>query len=134
MSRHSIVHVEIPAQDQQATGAFYAELFGWQVQHVPELNYSFFSVDGGTGGGFPQADGELAVAGKPLIYVDTDDIRASLTRAEELGGRLIVPRTQIPGIGWFGIFEDPNGNQIALFNDAETDEGEADTGAGAAQA
>jgi len=32
-----------------------------------------------------------------------------------LGGKILRSKTEIPGIGWFGIFKDPTGNSIALF-------------------
>jgi predicted enzyme related to lactoylglutathione lyase len=111
---HPIVHVEIPAANQQAAGDFYAKLFGWNIQHMPEMNYSTFAAEGGPGGGFPQV-GDMAKPGEVLIYVGTDDIEASLAQAESLGGKTVVPKTEIPGIGWFGIFQDPTGNRMALY-------------------
>jgi predicted enzyme related to lactoylglutathione lyase len=115
---HPIVHIEIPAGDQQTAGDFYAKLFGWNVHHMPEMQYSTFAAEGGPGGGFP-AVGDMAKAGEVLIYVGTDDIDASLAQAESLGGKALAPKTEIPGIGWFGIFQDPTGNRIALFTSAE---------------
>ena len=51
MAQHPIVHVEIPAADQESTGKFYSELFGWKFQAFPELDYAMFEADGGPGGG-----------------------------------------------------------------------------------
>ncbi len=118
MARHEIVHVELPSQDWQAAGRFYSELFGWKINPMPELNYATFDPGDGRGGGFPIADGEVNLPGAVLIYVDTDDIEASLAQAEALGGTTVVPKTEIPGMGWFAVFTDPTGNRIALFQDA----------------
>lgn len=115
---NQIVHVEFPAADAEAAGQFYAELFGWKTQSVPEMSYVLFHADGGPGGGFPTVDGEMVQPGGVLVYVDTDDIEASLARAEALGGTTLVPRTEIPGIGWFAIFTDPTGNRVALYTDS----------------
>jgi predicted enzyme related to lactoylglutathione lyase len=115
MANHSIVHIEFPAVNIEAAGKFYAELFGWNVQSHPEMNYATFQSEGGPGGGFPQVDGQMVNPGGVLVYVDTDDIDASLARAESLGGSTVVPKTEIPGVGWFGIFTDPTGNRVALF-------------------
>jgi len=38
-----------------------------------------------------------------------------LKLAESLGGKIVLPKSEIPNTGWFGIFEDPTGNQIALY-------------------
>lgn len=49
------------------------------------------------------------------MYVHSDDIAATLAKVESLGGTVVVPESEIPGIGWFGIFMDPAGNLLALF-------------------
>ncbi|MBT3187949.1 MAG: hypothetical protein HN736_14690 [Anaerolineae bacterium] len=53
--------------------------------------------------------------GKVVIYVDSPDIDADLKQTEALGGKTIHPKSEIANMGWFGIFEDPTGNQIALY-------------------
>lgn len=116
MANHPLVHVEIPSGDLEASSAFYSELFGWQVQHHPEMGYATFTAEGGPGGGFPKIDGVNVKAGDIKIYVGTDDIEATLARAEELGAQTIVPKTQIPGYGYFAFFLDPFGNPIGLFS------------------
>lgn len=115
MSNHAIVHVEFSARDLNATGRFYSELFGWKVESIPEMNYATFAAGSGPGGGFTPVDGEMVKPGDMLVYVSTDDVDATLAHAERLGGKTLRAKTEIPGIGWFGVFQDPNGNQVALF-------------------
>lgn len=115
MAAHRIVHVELSAQDPAAAGAFYAELFGWKLQPVPEDDYLLFEPPDAPGGGFVRTGSMGFQPGEVLIYVATDDIDATLQRAEALGGQTLVPQTEIPNIGWFGIFRDPAGNRIGLF-------------------
>jgi hypothetical protein len=114
MSKHNIVHVEIPSHDLQASGRFYAELFGWRVTPIPEMNYATWEAGAAPGGGFNPL-GESVKAGEVLIYVDSEDIDADLKRAEQLGGKVVQPKMEIPKIGWFGVFRDPTGNTIALY-------------------
>ncbi len=115
MSGHAIVHVDISANNQEETGKFYASLFGWKIQPVPEMNYTMFAAESGPDGGFSQVGDGMARAGQVLVYVSTDDIDASLAKAESLGGKTVVPKMEIPTVGWFGVFADPTGNHIALF-------------------
>jgi len=116
MSNHSVVHIEIPASDPAAAGKFYADLFGWQIQVDPSFDYHMFQAEPGPGGGFVKIGGEGDYkAGEVLIYVSTDDIEGSLAKAESLGAKTLVPRTEIPNTGWFAIFSDPSGNRIALY-------------------
>ncbi|MBV9707198.1 MAG: VOC family protein, partial [Chloroflexi bacterium] len=44
---------------------------------------------------------------------------ASLAKVEELGGKTVRSKTEIPNTGWFAIFTDPTGNTIALFTNTE---------------
>lgn len=118
MAHHPVVHIEIPAHDQSASGKFYGDLFGWKIQEYPELNYAMFEPEDGPGGGFPKVDGEGVTPGSVLVYVGTDDIEASLAKAESLGGSTVVPKTEIPGMGWFAVFSDPTGNRLALYTSA----------------
>ncbi|HLE51570.1 MAG TPA: VOC family protein [Anaerolineales bacterium] len=114
MSIHPVVHVEISATNLEAASKFYADLFGWKVEQNPELNYASFEPGEGVGGGFnPVQEGNPA--GSVVVYIGTDDIEASLAKAETLGGKAIVPKTEIPGFGWFGMFLDPTGNKMGLY-------------------
>jgi predicted enzyme related to lactoylglutathione lyase len=116
MNAHPIVHLELSANDPAAASKFYSELCGWQIEHAPEFDYYQFRADGGPGGGFVQVGGPSAAkAGDVLPYIGTDDIDAMLKKAESLGAKTIVPKSEIPMTGWFAVFEDPTGNRVGLY-------------------
>jgi len=118
MSEHHIVHVEFSAEDREAAGKFYRELFGWEIVQIPEMNYATFDSGDNVGGGFnPVTD--TNPAGTVLVYVGTDDIAASLAKAESLGAKIVIPKTEIPDTGWFAFFSDPTGNMIGLYTPLE---------------
>ena len=114
MNKHPFVHIEISARDRVTASNFYSDLFGWKVTQMPEMDYATFEADSGLGGGFSPI-GPHNPPGSVIVYVDTDDIIASLDKAVRLGGKVMVPQTEIPGMGWFAIFSDPTGNQLGLF-------------------
>jgi predicted enzyme related to lactoylglutathione lyase len=114
MSKRNVVHVEIPAANVESAGAFYQALFGWKIQPMPEMNYTMWEDDGGGGGGFPLVSDD-SPAGQVLVYIDSDDIDADLSNVRALGGKVLREKTEIPGMGWFGIFQDPTGNVLALY-------------------
>ena len=114
MSKRNIVHVEIPAVNVEGAGKFYESLFGWKLQHMPEMNYTMWEDGSGSGGGFPQVSEENP-AGQVLVYIDSDDIEADLKKVEKLGGKVLHPKTEIPQMGWYGVFQDPTGNVIGLY-------------------
>jgi uncharacterized protein len=117
VSNHPIVHIEIPAQDTAVASKFYADAFGWNIQHEPSFDYYMFQADPGPGGGFVQIGGAAGdyKQGEVLIYISTDDIDAALAKVESLGGKTLQPKTEIPQTGWFAYFADPAGNRIALY-------------------
>ena len=115
MSKRNIVHVEIPAANVEATGSFYQQLFGWKVMPMPEMKYTMWEAgDGDEYGGFPEVS-EDNPAGQVLVYIASEDIEADLKKVEKLGGKVLHAKTEIPGMGWYGIFKDPTGNVLALY-------------------
>ena len=115
MSKHPIVHIEFSAHDRVAAAKFYTDVFNWKVAQIPEMNYATFEAEGGPGGGFATVDNQLHKAGDVLVYIGTDDIDATLARIVKSGGKIVLPKTEIPSIGWFAIFNDPTGNRVALY-------------------
>ncbi len=122
MSGRPIVHIEIPAQDLAKTSAFYKEIFGWEIKADPGMNYVLFQsppmqgVEPGIAGGLPRIDGEVYKPGDVIVYIGSDDIEADLKRIEALGGKRLLPKTEIPNTGWYAFFADPSGNRLALFS------------------
>ena len=114
MSKRNVVHVEIPATNTDAASRFYAALFGWKIVPVPEMNYVMWEDGAGAGGGFPQASEEFP-AGRVLVYIDSDDIEVDLKKIVQLGGKVLRAKTEIPQMGWFAIFQDPDNNVLALY-------------------
>lgn len=114
MSKRNVVHVEIPAENVGAAGAFYQELFGWKIMPMPEMNYVMWEAADSSGGGFPQIS-EESPAGRVTVYIDSDDVDADLEKVKMLGGKVLNEKTEIPGMGWFGIFQDPDGNILAVY-------------------
>jgi predicted enzyme related to lactoylglutathione lyase len=120
MSKRNIVHVEIPAANVEGAGKFYQALFNWKLDHDAELNYTQWEAGDGSGGGFPPVSDE-SPAGHVLVYVHSDDIEADLKKVEQLGGKVVHPKAEIPQIGWFGLFQDPTGNVLGLYTSMNPD-------------
>src|ERR1022692_499511 len=97
---------------------FYAGLFGWQVAADPAMG-GYALVDTGAGDG--AIGGGIGASEEPgdkrvRLYMRVDDLDGYLDRAEQLGGKRLVPPTDLPGdFGRFAIFTDPAGNQVGLW-------------------
>lgn len=111
---HKIVHIEISTSDRNALSKFYADLFGWEVEHLDAMNYSTFRAGDGVGGGFNPVT-ENNPVGNIIVYIETDNVTASLHEVENAGGIILVPETEIPNTGKIGLFRDPQGNTMGLF-------------------
>jgi predicted enzyme related to lactoylglutathione lyase len=79
------------------------------------MNYVTFQINEEQGGGFLDVSQEGFKVGDVIPYISTPDIEATLAKVEELGGKILQPETEIPGIGWFAFFADPTGNRVGLF-------------------
>jgi uncharacterized protein len=120
MTKRNIVHIEIPAADMAKAGEFYQKLFGWTITHDEKMNYTMWEPSTGPGGGFSPL-GDQIKPGIVMIHVDSDDIEADLKKAVQLGGKIVTPKGEIPGVGWWGTFKDPTGNLISLYTSKNPD-------------
>ncbi len=114
MEAHNIVHVELAAKDRKSLSKFYSDVFGWETQSIDGMDYTTFKAGDCIGGGFNPVNDQNP-AGTTTIYIQTEDITASLKNVERAGGTIIVPESDIPNTGKFGIFRDPQGNMVGLY-------------------
>jgi predicted enzyme related to lactoylglutathione lyase len=109
---HPVVHAEIRSTDPDATRAFFAGLFGWSYSDGAYPGYTF--VDTGVEDALPTAISPLQGDDDAVIwFVGVQDVRAALAKAEELGGSVVQPAQEVPGVT-FGVLADPQGHKIGV--------------------
>lgn len=111
------VHVELSTTDPARAKAFYGQLFSWTLEDMemgPGMTYTLINPGEGTGGGLMQqmAPGAPSVW---LAYVIVDDIKAATAKAQSLGATVCRAVTEVPGMGWFSIIQDPTGAAVGLW-------------------
>jgi uncharacterized protein len=108
-----ITHVEINSAQQKELLDFYSKLFGWHVDTSNPMGYAMIDThaDKGIGAGI----GEAQNAGTKGItfFVDVSDLKATLDKVKQLGGRVLVEPVQT-GPVTIARFADPEGNVIGL--------------------
>ena len=109
-----VVHFEIMGGKGNQLEKFYGELFGWKIDSNNPMKYGVVDTEGGPGGinggvGASQ-DGNKRVS----VYVRVDDLQATLNKVEKLGGKTILPPTEVPGGPKLAMFADPAGNVTGL--------------------
>jgi len=110
-----VVHFEIMGGKGSELETFYRELFGWKIDSNNPMKYGIVETGGGpggiNGGVGPANDGRKRVS----VYARVEDLQATLDRVERLGGKTILPPTEVPGGPKLAMFADPAGNITGLF-------------------
>jgi len=121
--RNSFCHIEIPVKDLEKARKFYSELFGWEIELHPEVDYGLIATPNPPGGGLMKVEEEVEIGIIPYVYVE--DIDAVLERIKELGGEIIQEKTAVEeGKSWFALFTDLDGNLLGLYTEIEEEEEE----------
>jgi uncharacterized protein len=115
---HPVVHFEVWGKDGNAIQSFYKKAFKWPMNVSQEMGgYGMTQIAAGRGieGGVFASDPKQPMAPNGLtFYIETDDINKHLKAIEKAGGKLVVPRMEIPGVVTFAQFSDPAGNIVGL--------------------
>jgi uncharacterized protein len=112
-----VVHFEVVGKDGDKTKAYYAELFGWEINSDNPMNYGLIEASqGSVGPGIPGGIGQgpEGYEGHITFYVEVPDVEAALAKAESLGGtRVMGPETIMEGVT-LGQFLDLEGRVVGL--------------------
>lgn len=114
MSR--VIHFEIPAADPDRAVAFYGKAFGWKFDKWGGPTEYWLINTGAEGtpginGGMMKKPGGIACTTNTIGVESVDGAVAAVTKA---GGKLAMPKTPIPGVGYFAYCEDTEGNMFGV--------------------
>jgi uncharacterized protein len=108
-----IAHIEFKSANFARTSEFYGKLFDWQMEQNASASYMKLAGGDGPTAGWFRAD--LVQAPGPVAYLPVDDLEAKLTEVEAAGGRILVRSLPFAGGGEIGLFADPDGNVLGLW-------------------
>jgi predicted enzyme related to lactoylglutathione lyase len=106
---------ELATTDVDGAKKFYSELLGWDFTSMgPDMgNYDVINLNGvGIGGIMPKQD--MAPTSMWGSVISVNDVDASAEKAQQLGGNVIVPLTDIPTVGRFCMIQDPQGAVFSI--------------------
>jgi len=117
-----VAHFEIHAENPAKAAAFYGELFGWKMQHLPHIDYWLIDTaegnEPGINGGIVKRVGPKPADGQAVnAFVCTatvPNVDAYFARAQKLGGTVALPKQAINGVGWVAYVKDPDGNIFGI--------------------
>ncbi|WP_193509717.1 VOC family protein [Cryobacterium sp. BB736] len=121
-----VVHFEIPADDFGRATEFYRSAFGWDISPVPDIDYAMLGTTPSDENGAPTDSGAIngglmlrdADRKSPIVTIDVDDIEQALEKITTLGGRMVMPKQDVLGMGYSAYFTDSEGNLMGLWQNA----------------
>lgn len=122
MVDNTIIHFEIPANDLEKLSTFYSKLFNWKIFRVPgpaeyymiqtvPTDEQGMPLRPGVNGGMTKKEQPTQ---KPVNYIQVEDIDQQIKKIQKLGGKITMPKQEVPGVGWIASALDPEGNPFAV--------------------
>jgi hypothetical protein len=121
-----VVHFEIPVDDPARAQEFYRSAFGWELNSMPEMDYTVVvttptneqgmpAEPGAINGGMFKRDGALT---SPVVVIAVDDIDKSLELIGGLGGSTVLAKMPVMEMGFAAYVKDTEGNIVGLWQNA----------------
>lgn len=118
---NAFCHIELSTDDVSNAKKFYRSVFKWKLSDMkmgPGMTYTMIDVGKGVGGGMqPKQMPDAPTAWLP--YVEVDDVKKTIARAAKAGARVIVDYQPLPDMGALGIFQDPRGAVLGIWEAAK---------------
>lgn len=106
-----IVHFEIPADDPARASKFYTEVFGWQFSEMGDHYWLIKTEEGASmGGGLARREDLKTVTNT----IGVPSFEEYSKKIESKGGKILTPKSPIPGFGWFAYCQDTEGNMFGI--------------------
>lgn len=110
------IHFEVPVDDPDRAIAFYSKIFGWKfTKWDGPSDYWLISTgdpkEPGIDGGLLRRRDPAQPCVNTMNVADLDELTKTV---EGSGGKCVVPKMPIPGVGWLAYFKDPDGNMFGM--------------------
>jgi len=109
MPKNVIQHVEWTTRHPARLRTFFTSVFDWTF-HDAMPGYTLIE---GLGGIFEAPDPQMPTVITP--YVNVRDLGETEKRITAAGGRIHKSKQEVPGMGWFTLFSDPDDNIIGIW-------------------
>ncbi|HET7465123.1 MAG TPA: VOC family protein [Candidatus Dormibacteraeota bacterium] len=107
-----VIHFEVTGKDGKKLQSFYSEAFGWKIDTNNPGGYGMIRQENSLTGGIGAA--QQGSPGGVTFYIHTDDPKATLAKIETLGGRVLMPLTEVAPETTIALFADPVGHVVGL--------------------
>ncbi|HTP05745.1 MAG TPA: VOC family protein [Nitrospirota bacterium] len=120
-----VVHFEMPYDNRARMAKFYKSVFGWRTQMLGKEMGNYVTATttetdktgpkkpGAINGGFFPKKPDWP-AQYPSIVIAVDDIKKSMQKVKNGGGKVLGEPMDIPDVGHYVSFIDPEGNRVSM--------------------
>jgi predicted enzyme related to lactoylglutathione lyase len=112
-----VVHFDISAENPEELRKFYESVFGWKFEKWDGPMEYWRSMRGegpGIDGGLNKKREQSML---DINTIDVPNLDEYIKKVEENGATILAPKMAIPGVGWFAVFKDSEGNTFGMMQD-----------------
>jgi predicted enzyme related to lactoylglutathione lyase len=116
------VHFELAVDDPERAVKFYRSVFGWQIDKWNgPTDYWLVTTGESSAAGI---NGALTRRSEGFMNtvntVDVPSVDEAIAKIEANGGKILMPKSPVPGIGWLAYAQDTEGNNFGLMQADES--------------
>ena len=130
----TIVHFEIPADDVERAKKFYSDLFGWKMEKWPgtdskdtssssNMEYWIISTTDSKGNKASIGGGMMKRQEQHqhiTNFIDVNSVDEYSSMIKKLGGKVVVSKMAVPGMGYFAVCHDTENNSFGIWESNES--------------
>ena len=112
-----VVHFEIPVDEPERGTKFYQKVFGWKITKWDGPEDYWMITTGAKDE--PGIDGaivrrSLGPAAMTVNTIDVSSLDTFTRKVTDAGGKVVMPKTTIPGVGYLAYCADTEGNTFGM--------------------
>jgi len=118
-----VVHFELNYEDAERVKKFYESVFNWKFQKWENEGFEYWLIMTGEdpepgidGGLFKKQEDDPPIRNT----IDVPDVDFYIKKIKENGGKIVVPKVSVPGVGWLAYFIDTEGNMTGIMQRDES--------------
>lgn len=118
-----VVHFEFHSTQPEGTTEFFRKVFDWKINKWDNPGAEYWLLDTGPadqpgiGGGLMRSrDGQP----RTVCTLEVPDVDDYAKKVQAAGGRIVVPKMAIPGVGWVAYGTDPHGVLFGIYKNDES--------------
>jgi len=120
---NKVSHFEIPYDDQERAKKFYQDVFGWQINKFPDMDYHLATTTPSDEKMHPKEPGAInggllpkdPTGPHPMIVIDVPSLEEHIKKVESSGGKTVMPMMKIGEFGLYARVSDTEGNIIGIW-------------------